>query len=251
MNRKFSTLALCALAALACFSGGCQRSLLAVRESGDDNYAHGRYEAALTDYQEYLQRSPGRPEVYHMLGRTYLAMGQTGMARENLLIAHSLRVEDDAIFASACEGLYADKKYEDLNLLLKARIIDHGRMKDYLLLADYAQKQGDMDAAQSALLTAAKVDGGRSIQPQLELAKVYMKVGDSQRAVQRLRMAYFIDPKNVEVTTLAQQLGEIVGPSFAIMPEEQANGPVAPYPPREPPASSTSVPTEDPDKNTP
>ncbi len=202
-------------------STGCQRSLLAVREAGDKHYARAEYTEAEADYLEYLDRSPGRPEVYHMLGKTYIAQGKTGLARENLLIANTLRLEDDEIFASTCEGLFADKKFDELNRLLRSRTIDRGRMQDYLLLAKYALMQGDKDQAQNALITAAKVDGGQSIEPQLALAKLYAEVGDKPRAIERARMAYFCDPKNGEVNNLLQSLGQIPGPALAIIPTER------------------------------
>lgn len=225
------------LAALS--AGGCkmQRSLLAVRQSGDAHFARAEYTEAQYDYEEYLTRSPARPEVHYMLGRTYLAQGRTGPAREQLLLAYRLRPEDDEMFAHICEGLYADKQYDELNRMLRARTIDRGRMQDWLLLAEYSQKQGDMDEAQRALLTAARVDNGQSAAPQLGLAKIYMAAGDRTRAVERLRMAYFVEPQNGEIATLATSLGEIVGPSFGIPPAEM------PYTPA-PSSTVTEVPTE-------
>jgi len=219
--------------------GGCnmQRSLLAVRQSGDAHFARAEYTEAQYDYEEYLTRSPARPEVHYMLGRTYLAQGRTGPAREQLLLAYRLRPEDDDIFPNICEGLYADKQYDELNRLLRSRTIDRGRMQDWLLLAEYSQRQGDMDEAQRALLTAARVDNGQSVEPQLGLAKIYMAAGDNTRAIERLRMAYFVQPQNGEIATLATQMGEIVGPSFGIPPTEM------PYSPT-PSTTVTEVPTE-------
>jgi len=219
--------------------GGCnmQRSLLAVRQSGDAHFARGEYAEAQADYEEYLGRSPARPEVHLMLGRTLLAQGRTGPAREQLLLANRLTPENDEVFAHVCEGLYQDKQYEELNRLLRARTIDRGRMQDWVLLSEYSQKQGDMDEAQRALLTAARVDGGMSIEPQLGLAKVYMAAGDKTRAIERLRMAYFIDRQNGEIAQLATSMGEIVGPSFGTPPTER---PFAPTPS----ATVSEVPTQ-------
>lgn len=219
--------------------GGCnaQRSLLAVRQSGDAHFARGEYPEAQYDYEEYLTRSPARPEVHYMLGRTYLAQGRTGPAREQLLLAYRLRPEDDEIFPYICDGLYADKQYDELNRLLRSRTIDRGRMQDWLLLAYYSQLQGDMDEAQRALLTAARVDGGQSVEPQLGLAKIYIAAGDNTRAIERLRMAYFVSPQSGEVVVLATSLGEIVGPSFGIPPTEM------PYSPT-PSTTVTEVPTD-------
>lgn len=220
---------LCAAAAVvSCLAAaGCQRSLLAVRESGDKHFARAEYAEAEKDYLEYLDRSPGRPEVHQMLGNTYVAMGKPGLGKEHLLVANSLRVEDDGIFASTCEALYADKQYDELNRLLRARTVDRGRMQDYLLLARYAELQGDKDQAQSALLTAARVDNGLSVQPQYELARLYRSVGDQQRAIERIRMAYFCDPHNGEVIGLARELGQIPGPALGLMPAERGGSAAA------------------------
>lgn len=202
-------------------TSGCGRSLLAIREAGDRHYARGEYEEAEKDYLEYLDRSPGRPEVHHMLGRTYTAMGKTAQAREQLLLANTLRLEDDEILASTAEGLFQDKKYDELNRLLRARTVDRGRMEDYLLLARYAEKQGDKDVAQQALLTAARVDQGMRLAPQLELAKLYKSVGDRSRALERTRMAYFVDPLNGEVLQLVKEFNQIPGPALGLKPAER------------------------------
>ncbi|MBX3402044.1 MAG: tetratricopeptide repeat protein [Phycisphaeraceae bacterium] len=200
---------------------GCQKSLLAVRQSGDANFARGQYTEAEADYREYLDRSPARPEVHYMLGRTLLAQGRTAEAREQLLLAYRLTPENDEVFVQTCEGLFADKQYEELNRLLRSRTIDRGRMSDWTLLADFSMRQGDKDEAARSLLAAARVDGGTSVEPQLGLAKVYMAAGDTTRAIERLRMAYYVAPQNGEVAALASQLGQIVGPSFGVPPTER------------------------------
>lgn len=221
MNRPAKTLLTLAIGSTLLFSAGCQRSLLAIRQSGDYHFSRGEYEAAEADYLEYLDRSPGRPEVHHMLGRTYVAMGRPGLGKEHLLLAHTLRLEDDEIFVSTAEGLFEAKEYDELNRLLRARTVDRGRMKDYLLLAHYALRQGDKDEAQRALLTAASVDQGMSVEPQLELARLYASVGDRERAIERVRMAYYCAPENGEVAALARELGQIPGPALGIPPAER------------------------------
>lgn len=214
-----------ALLGSALLLSGCKtRSLTAVRESGDWWFKQGDYSAAKAEYLEYAERSPGNAHVHHMLGNSYVKLGETGMGREQLYVAHTLRVEDDQVFADLCEALYQDKKYDDLNRLLRTRTIDRGRMKDWALLATYADKLNDRDEAQRGWLTAAQVDGGQSVEPQLGLAKLYAKVGDRDRARRRLAMAYAIDPKNAEVLNLIREIGEIPGPTFAITPEELTPG---------------------------
>jgi tetratricopeptide (TPR) repeat protein len=223
------------LIALVASLGGCKtRSLVAVRESGDWYYKNGQYEQAEVEYKEYIQRAPGKAEVHQMLGNTYVKTGQTGMGREQLLLAHTLRMEDDQIFADMCEALYADKKYDDLNRELRQRTIDRGRMQDWALLATYSEKLGDRDEAQRAWLTAAQVDQGHSIDPQIGLARLYLQVGDMQRARKRAAMAYWISPGNPNVIALVKQVGEIPGPTLAMVPEEW----VGPIPPEKNPTAA-------------
>lgn len=236
---------------------GCARSLPAIQQSGDWHYAQGQYDAAQAEYLEYLDRKPSSPQVQHMLGKTYLAQGETGLARERLLLAHAMRMEDDDIFASLAEGLYQDKKFDDLNRLLRARTIDRGRMQDWALLATYAEKLGDRDEAQRGWLTAAQVDGGKSYQPQLGLAKLYLSVGDISRARRRAAMAYYADPTNGEVNELIKKLGEIPGPTLGIPPAESTGekpdpalmptaAPAPAAPTKRPPAAKKPAPTSTP-----
>ena len=79
---------------------------------------------------------------------------------------------------------------------------------------------GNADEAQQALLTAAKLDAGKTINPQRALADFYGSVGDRERQVRRLRMAYHIEPANAELLREIRRVGEIPGPSFGIPPEE-------------------------------
>lgn len=201
--------------------GACaERSLVAVRNSGDVYLQEKKYDLAIDEYKEYVDRAPGNPYVYYRLGQAYLGAGQTGMARENALLAHSIKVEDDAIFAGACEALFADKNHEQLNRLLRARTIDRGKMQDFLLLGKYSELQGDVDEAQRAYLTGAQVDAGNSWQPHLALAKLYKKVGDKKRYMRRLAMAYYAGPNEQEVMEEVKSSGAIAGPTFGVPPAE-------------------------------
>lgn len=80
---------------------------------------------------------------------------------------------------------------------------------------------GDRDEARRAYLIAARVDGGRSLEPQLALAELYASIGDEPNAVDRLRMAYYLKPKSERVLDLARQLDQIIGPTFGKRPLEQ------------------------------
>lgn len=222
MPRLFARSALAAIAGLSLIGSlsGCTRTLSACEEAGDDHFERKDYDAAAKDYEEYLDRSPGNAFIRSKLAETYRAQGKTGMAAQHAQVAQAMRVEDDQIFASTARALYDDKRYEELNKLLRQRTVDRGRMADYILLADYSLKLGDLDEAQRAYLTAAKVDGGQHVEPYLALGRLYHQIGDQRRARERLGMAYFIDPKNGEVIQAIKDLGEVPGPTFAIAPPE-------------------------------
>ena len=239
LRNVLSTLALLAVAFL--LTGCGARSLVAVRDAGDQHFRYREYDDALVDYKEYIDRNPGNAHVHQMMGNTYIKLGQTGLGCEQLKVAHTLRLEDDEIFADLCAGLYADKKLDDLNRVLRERTIGRGRMQDWVLLASYADKLGDQDEAQRAWLTAAQVDGGKSAVPQLGLAKLYLKVGDKGRARKRLAMAYYCDPMNAEVNQLARDMNDIPGPTYGVPPEEQVGAAPTPAPIK---AEATAKPEE-------
>ncbi len=215
--RPFACAAVLTAAALA--GGGCQRTLTAIRESGDKALVQGDYDKAVAEYQEYLDQRPWEPKVRASLGTAYLGQGQTAHAREQLLVAHSQAPESDEILDQLCEALLANESYTDLTRILRQRTIDRGKMTDFLRLGTYAQKMGDADEAKRALVTAARVDAGQTAEPFLALSDFYASVNDHDKAVQYLRMAYAIDPKDGRIGPRAQALNQIVGPSFATAPQ--------------------------------
>lgn len=203
-------------------SWGCaQRSLLSVRESGITAYERGEYDRALADFEEYIERSPGHWQARAYLGRTLLAMGRTRQAREHLWVAYSQRLEDDEVFDWLAEGLYADGQYDELYRLLRQRTIDRGTPGDYVRLAEYAMRTGDPDEARRALLTAARIDRGRSAEVQIALADFYEAIGDEREALRRLRMAYYLSPGDTELAERIRGYGEVPGPTFGIVPTER------------------------------
>ncbi len=204
--------------------GGCSgpRSLLAVRESGERAMEEGRYNDAVVEFEEYVQRLPGDPIGRYNLGRAYLAANppRPVQARENLYLAHSQRLGDDEIFEALAQSLLANDQHEELFRLLRQRASDRQRVSDYLRLGRYAQELGDPDQARQAYLTAARIDGGRTAEVQLALANLYDSLGDRERALLRLRMAYYLAPDNPQIAARIREYGEIPGPSFALPPEE-------------------------------
>jgi cytochrome c-type biogenesis protein CcmH/NrfG len=202
--------------------GACssQRSLDAVERSGDRSLAKGDYETARKEYKEYVDRRPGKARVQHALGTSYMALNQPAAAALCFSIAHDLEPANPQYTEAVAEALYAagdrGKLYEYLHGLTE----QPGAVADYNRLAMYASKLGDADEAQIALLTAARIDGGTTVGPQMALADFYRGIGDRENALTRLRMALHLDPENPEVAARIRELGEIPGPSYSLPPEE-------------------------------
>lgn len=201
---------------------GCsnQRSLDYVEKSGDKAFASGDYATAQKEYKEYVDRRPGKARVQHSLGMSYLEMGQAQAAVQCLSVAHDLEPANDEYTEDLAQAYFKagdrGKLYEYLHRLTQ----QPGTVKDYIRLGNYAAKLGDVDEAQNALFTAAKIDGGKTIEPQVALATFYASIGDKENALKRWRMALYIDPKNAEVAAKIRQLGEIPGPSYSLVPDE-------------------------------
>lgn len=206
-----------ALTLAACSS---TRPLEKVMESGDKAYAVGDYARARADYAEYIDRKPGYPPARHKLGLAQLKTGETRAGVESLTIAFDQRPDNDEYADGLAEGLYQDDQRARLMQFLHDRTQQPGRVSDYVRLGRYAAMIGDSDQAQQALLTAARLDGGKNIEPQLALADFYKNIGDKQNAVRRLRMALYLDPENADVHARLRELGQVPGPSFVLVPEE-------------------------------
>lgn len=212
------------LLAAALLAPACapQRSLVAVRESGERAYAFEQYDQALADFQEYVDRFPGDPVGHYNLGRAFLKVtpARPVAAREQLLIAYSQRPTNDEYCEALCEAYAAAKQNEELYKLLRSRALDRQQVSDYTRLAAWARRLGDVDEAKQALLTAARIDGGQSAELQLTMADFYASVNDRQEAIRRLRMAYYLDPSSVAVAERMKAMGQVPGPSFALKPDE-------------------------------
>ena len=87
---------LATLAALTLLAGGCNqpRALPAVQESGDRNVRKHEYEAAYNDYNEYLTRDPGEPNVQLKMAQTLLELNRShsGVNLYRTMEAHIVRL---------------------------------------------------------------------------------------------------------------------------------------------------------------
>lgn len=216
---RFNGLILCSLAA-AFFAGCAQRSLPAVRESGDRHFNKGDFASAAADYREYTDRKPGEAAVQNQYAKTLLALGQPVPAVERATIAFDQQPTNEDFIETRAQALFEAKKTDELYRFLRGQCDGRGKPADFIRLGRFSQMLGDADGAELAMLTAARIDGGKTIEPQLALANFYRTIGDRNKELTRLRTSLYVDPKNVEVQSRIRAMGEVPGPTFALSPND-------------------------------
>jgi predicted Zn-dependent protease len=197
------------------------RPIPTVMESGGFAMEARDYDKAVAEFSEVVHRSPGNSQARYMLGKAYLAQGKPAEAREQMEVALAAEVENEDYYDGLCRALYEDGKLDELFRLLRQRTGEHGTVHDYLVLGDYCRRAGDVDEAQNALLTAARLDKGMHVGPQVALADFYDSVNNSAEASRRLRMAYFIDSANPKVNARLEAFGHRLGPGLGLRPLER------------------------------
>jgi tetratricopeptide (TPR) repeat protein len=219
--------AACSLATLVACSGSGNRPLHAMRADGDRGFDVGNFAVAADHYQQYADVKPSDADIRYKLGRSYLELGKYAEARQNLQVAYDLKPDNEEYIDGYAESLMRSGEKEQLFAFLTKVVNERGVASDYLRQGEYGMQIGNADDAAAALLTAAKLDGGVNARFQIALAKFYQQVGDNQREIERLRMAYFLTPNNAHVRERAAALGQVLGPTFALTPLETQYGPSA------------------------
>jgi tetratricopeptide (TPR) repeat protein len=208
---------------LACLMlAGCsaQRPLYRVEKDGDYNLKTEQYALAADDFAEYVQRKPYNVEVRYKLAKSLIADKRPREALSHLTICTDVEPLNDRYLDAQAQALFDAGQKDELVSILARAASERGRVTDYLRLGIYAQNIGNLDEARQALLTAAKLDQGRSVKVQRALADFYGSVGNHAEQVRRIRMAYFLQPDNLETIEAARALGEVPGPTFGLVPEE-------------------------------
>jgi tetratricopeptide (TPR) repeat protein len=221
---RYALAATCALALVGLVGCSTERPLHTVKADGEFAYKNGQYEKAKVDLGEYVRRRPEAVDVRYELARAYLASNEPMPAIEHLNVALDVEPLNDNFLDAQAEAMFKAGQREALASLLSRSAAERGRVTDYLRLGSYSAKMGNADEAQQAYVTAAKLDNGRTVGPQRALADFYGSVKDRSRQVTHLRMAYAIDPNNEETNKEIRRLGEVPGPSFAIVPDSLTPG---------------------------
>lgn len=203
---------------------GCEStgpSANALNIYGDRELEAGNYAQAAEFYEQYVERRPLDPEGRYKLAIAYLGDERPSLAREQFILGLELRDQDERFIEGTADTLVEMGQQDELFELLRGRAQKTQEVDDYIRLGRFAARVGDVDEAEQALLFAATLDNGMSLEPQLALAEFYGRVNDEVRQLERLRMALFIDPDNQDVQAQIRELGEVPGPSFAIPPAER------------------------------
>jgi tetratricopeptide (TPR) repeat protein len=202
---------------------GCNTgpSAPAMKQLGDLAFEERDYLKAVEWYEQYIQRLPLDAESRYKLAASYLALKRPTQAREQFLQGLELGDPEAEFLEGVATALVETDQRQELFRVLRGHAERTRRPRDYIRFGQFALLVGDPDVAQEALLDAARIDLGRTVEPQLALAEFYEAVGDEQSRLDRLRMALFLAPEDPEIQEQIRSLGEVPGPAFVLIPTER------------------------------
>ena len=207
---------------LLLFGLGCQmqRPVEKIRDRADFLYQQERYAEAAGEYAEITARYPGDWRAQHRLGLTMLELNNLTAARRALETAHTLRPGDHDVSDALAEVMFRQDDAQHLYAFLRQRAEATRSVAAYRQLAHYSLEMGDPDSAKTAIRTAIRIDGGQTVEPYLDAARLAEHLGDMDEAVRRLRQALYINPRHEVVKSRLRALGEIPGPTLALPPDQ-------------------------------
>lgn len=218
-RRPFVVLAgFVALASLVACSS--QRPLFLIRSDAMQSMKDGNYAVAEPDLKFYVEQRRDDYKTRFEYANCLMKLNRPNEARTHYAICADAEPQNDVYWDALAESMYAGGERASLTTFLEQRARGRGAVADWMRLANFSRRQGNPDEAEQALLTAAKVDAGRTASVQKTLADFYASIGDRVHQVRRLRMAYFLDPKNQDYIDEIRRMGEVPGPSFGLAPEE-------------------------------
>lgn len=199
------------------------RALHMVERSGEHAYKLGDYSTAVSEWREVVDRRPGRWDARVWLAKSYLALGEPKAAREQLEVAYTIKPLDNDVLELLATAMLESEDFKAMSSELRQRAEDEGTVSAWMRYGTFLQKAGDFDSAETALLTAARIDKGQRLEPQMALANLYRDAGDQRRAVARLKNALWVSPGNERIMEALRSYGEVPGPTVAVVPPEYAD----------------------------
>jgi len=212
------------LAGLSVNATGCgnQRSLGALERDGEFGLKQENWTMAKSNFGEFVERKPEDHKARYKLGLALIKLGECKDAMRQLALALEVRPLDNDYADAYAEALLCAGERDELTATIARLAAERGGARDFVRWGTYASKLGNIDEAQQALLTGARLDRGTNLFPQRALANFYKDLGDRERYIKRLRMCYYLAPTNEDLIKEIRATGEILGPTFALVPEEYA-----------------------------
>jgi len=202
---------------------GCasERPTFRVEAAGDRAVMLGDRELAVREYQEVVHRRPEKWQVRLKLAEQLLELDRPAEAREHLEAVWAVQPENPRVLDLLAEAMLRSGDVESMARELRVEAEASGDAADWLRLGTFLALAGDADNAEQALLTGARLDRGESIQYQLALADLYRRIGDDERALDRYRMALYLDPTSDRAIEGIRAYDRVAGPTFELVPLEQ------------------------------
>ncbi len=205
---------------------GCtgRRPLVDVREDAQWHEQYGRYDQALADYQEYVDRDKTDLQARLDLSRLLSHYERYREAAVHMEVAYSLAPQREHVVEQYAQTLFLADYHDTLLTRLRERAEARQTVDEYLRLAEWADRVGDTDQTRRALLTAERLGEGARIEPYVELAKLAARTGDTQAEVLRLKQALYIDlhdgddRTDPDVAARLRAHGLVPGPTIALPP---------------------------------
>ncbi|MBZ0173245.1 MAG: tetratricopeptide repeat protein, partial [Phycisphaerales bacterium] len=183
---------------------------------GDAALLDGRYADAVSHYEAYLERRPGRHGVLYDLGRAYEGMGETSAAREAFSVAYELDPDEPVYIEALARTMAANGEADSAFDMLERIALDTHRAEAYLRLGAFLRDEGLADEAVQAMTIAAHVQP--SAEPYRALAEAYALYGSTTREIDALRHVLWFSPNDAVARSRVRALGYVPGPTFASPP---------------------------------
>jgi cytochrome c-type biogenesis protein CcmH/NrfG len=150
-----------------------------------------------------------------------MGLGEPKMAREQLEVAYTIKPLDNTVLELLATAMLQSEDFDAMSTELRRLAEDRNGVSEWMRYGTFLQKAGDFDTAETALKTAARLDRGQRVEPQLALASLYRDAGDDKKAVARLKNALYLAPDDPDIMSALRSYGEIPGPTLATVPPER------------------------------
>lgn len=197
-----------------------------MRQKGFDNVNKGNWVLARDDFAKAVEMSPDDAVSQYYLGLAELKLDNPLAAQLALEKAYTVAPNDPSltprIIDRLAEAYHAQDRQDELVGFLNQAAEQRGTTRDYLRLAQYQFKMGDVDAAELSYRKAAYFAEAGDSTPYVAIADFYQTLGDRENALLALKYGYYVSPGDTRVTTRMRKLGLVPGPTHQEEPPKPA-----------------------------